>query len=305
MTGDAPSPDKSALLLRHAAALAAESGASAVFVYADALPPGGPPVDVGARLVVACRGAEQEQALAERGYQRTVRVPPVTLTRMGQIKVAVLVALSRGLLQPGDRIVCLAGARHDQVDLLLVTEVGTEHEAFVAPSGAELSAPNVTPEVVARVLELAVELAGEGREGKPVGTLFVVGDMERVKPLTRQMILNPFFGYPEDQRNVLGDVLGETLKELAVVDGAFLIRGDGVVEAAGAFLKTSALPEEGLPSGLGARHQAAAGITYVTDCLAVVVSESTGTVSVFRGGKIVAELERVRRAVTRRRGGGQ
>ena len=49
-----------------------------------------------------------------------------------------------------------------------------------------------------------------------------------------------------------------------------------------------------LPRGLGARHHSAAGITSVADCIAVTVSESTGTVTVFRGGQIVTEIERRR-----------
>jgi len=288
--------DVTPALLRHAAALAEEVSASAVFLYSDALPDRDwqPPGKLRERLVLACRTAEEEADLEELGYSRVVRVPPVGLTRMGQVKVAVLIALSREFLQPGDTIVCLAGSPPGTVDLILVTEVSSELEAFAAPSGGEARAPSVLPEVLSRVVEIAVELGSEGREGKPVGTLFVVGDLEKVKPLTRQMILNPFFGYPEGQRNVLDERLGETLKELATVDGAFLIRGDGVIESAGTYLKTSALPEKSLPSGLGARHQAAAGISYVTDCLAVAVSQSTGGVSVFRNGKIVTELEQPR-----------
>ena len=85
------------------------------------------------------------------------------------------------------------------------------------------------------------------------------------------------------------------------VDGAFVIRGDGVVESAGTFLKTSALPEEALPSGLGARHQAASGITLATQCVAISVSESTGRVCVFREGEILTELDQAPGQVKKRR----
>ncbi len=285
-----------AALLSHATSLAQECGAAAVFLYSDALPSADwePPGELKARLLLVTRKAKQQQALEEQGY-RAIRVPSVRLTRMGQVKMAVLLALSRGLLQPGDRIVCLAGlAGSGRVDMLLVTDVGREYEMFLAPSGHEALAPSLQPEVLSRILEIAVALGSEGREGLPVGTLFVVGDTERVLPLTRQMILNPFYGYPESERNLLDHRLEETIKELATVDGAFIVRGDGVIESAGTYLKTSKFPEEGLPSGLGARHQAAAGITFVTDCIAVAVSQSTGTVTVFRNGKIVTEVEKPR-----------
>ena len=233
------------------------------------------------------------------GYKRVVRIPPAPLSRMAQIKVSLLLALTRNVLEVGQRVVCLAGPAKGPLDLLFVTEVGGGLSAPLLSTGE--SDGGIHPEVLGRALEIAVELGSEGREGKPVGTLFVLGDMERVKPLTRQMILNPFFGYPEDQRNLLDDKLTETLKELATVDGAFLIRSDGVIESAGTFLKTSALPEEGLPSGLGARHQAASGISLATDCVAITVSQSTGRVCVFRDGEIVTELDRAEVDVRKRK----
>jgi DNA integrity scanning protein DisA with diadenylate cyclase activity len=61
--------------------------------------------------------------------------------------------------------------------------------------------------------------------------------------------------------------------------------------SAGTFLR----PEKDapdLPSGLGARHAAAAALTESTASLAVVVSQSTGSVSLFKGGGLVMSLER-------------
>jgi len=153
---------------------------------------------------------------------------------------------------------------------------------------------HILPEIVERVIDLASELGKEGREGKPVGALFVVGDADRVLPLTRQMILNPFRGYPEEQRNILDESLEQTVKELSGLDGAFIIRGDGLIETCGAYLKTAGQGEFDLPRGLGARHHAAAGITSVTDSIAVTVSESTGTVTIFRAGRIITEIEKPR-----------
>ena len=284
-------------LLNHAHQLAEEISAAAVFAYEDALP--GEdwtcPPELAARLLLVVRGAEAKDACSweEKGYRGVIEVPGQQLTRMGQVKVAVLLALARGLLQPGDQIVCLTGiAKSGSLDMLLVTEVGREFEVFLAPTAGEAILPYLHPQVLSRIIAIAVALGSEGREGKPVGTLFVLGDTEKVVPLTHQMILNPFYGYKEEERNILDPRLEETIKELATVDGAFIIRGDGVIQSSGTYLKTSAFPEEGLPSGLGARHQAAAGISFVTECIAVAVSQSTGTVTVFRNGKIVTALEK-------------
>lgn len=282
-------PDPTLPLLTSAGLLASQINAGAVLVLGRHLPPEWQPTpELEGRLLIACQSDAELERLRAAGHQRLVRVPPAALSRMGQLKVTILLAVTDELLLAGERVVCLAGPG-EGLDMLFVTEVGASL-AVRHLSSQDTDASGVHPRVLGRLLELAVELGSEGREGRPVGTLFVIGDYERVKPLTRQMILNPFFGYPEEDRNLLHGGLTETIKELATVDGAFLIRGDGVVQSAGTFLKTSSLPDKGLPSGLGARHQAAAGISLVTDCLAITVSESTGTVCVFRGGEIVTEL---------------
>ena len=130
--------------------------------------------------------------------------------------------------------------------------------------------------------------------GKPVGAMFIIGDSERVQTLSRQLIINPFRGYEEHERNVLDPALEETVKELSALDGAFIVRGDGVIETCGAYLRVAGPDVYELPHGLGTRHHAAAGITAVTDSLAVTVSESTGTVTIFRNGTIVTEIEKLR-----------
>jgi DNA integrity scanning protein DisA with diadenylate cyclase activity len=183
--------------------------------------------------------------------------------------------------------------------MIRVLEVNREFESLVGgqEAGGNLEPSSVRPEVLSRVVEIAIDLGSEGREGKAVGTLFVVGDEDTVLPLTNQRILNPFRGYPEEERNVLSVNLEETIKELATVDGAFVIKGDGTVVSSGTYLKTSALPDEAdAPRGMGARHQAAAGITFATNCMAVAVSESTGTVTIFRKGQIVTEIDKPHKA---------
>jgi len=138
--------------------------------------------------------------------------------------------------------------------------------------------------VLTRVLQLANELAAEGREGKAIGTLFVLGDYQHVHAFSRQLIVNPFQGMDEHDRNILDPSLEETLKEYAKIDGAFIIRGDGTIMSAGTYI--SGTPEASeLHSGLGARHAAALGITAVSGALSVAISESTRKVSLFHGGK--------------------
>lgn len=289
-------------LLTHAVQVARECGASAMLVYLDALPDGGwdAPDDLAAEVFFVTKSEPPDEPDPADG-RRVIRVPKVTLTRLGQIKIAVLLALSREWLSPGDRVVCLSGAPEPgTLDTLVVLDVGRDLELIGPPENEASVAPHVLPEVLARAIDIATELGAEGREGKPVGAIFVIGDTDAVMPLTRQLVLNPFQGYTHAERNVLDPRLEETVKEFSSIDGAFIIRGDGAIEAAGTYLKTSAVADEELPRGLGARHQAAAAITCVSECVAITVSQSTGTVTIFRGGRIVTEIEKPRRIPTKK-----
>ncbi|HVC97726.1 MAG TPA: diadenylate cyclase [Pirellulales bacterium] len=147
------------------------------------------------------------------------------------------------------------------------------------------------PEVFERALTIATQLAVEGREGRPVGTIFVVGDAQRVMERSHNLVLNPFHGYPEADRSILDLRLEETIKEFAAIDGAFVVRGDGVLLTAGAQLISTTLVTT-LPKGLGTRHAAGAAITVSTGAVAIVVSGSTGTVSVFKSGQMVIDIHK-------------
>jgi DNA integrity scanning protein DisA with diadenylate cyclase activity len=119
---------------------------------------------------------------------------------------------------------------------------------------------------------------------------FVLGDSERVQALTQQLAINPFRGYRDKERSILDPSLEETIKEFFIIDGPFIVRSDGVVLSAVACLR-SQKEVDGLPSGLGARHTAAGAVTAETDTLAVALSQSTGRMSMFKGGRMILSLE--------------
>jgi DNA integrity scanning protein DisA with diadenylate cyclase activity len=149
----------------------------------------------------------------------------------------------------------------------------------------------VKPEVLERVLGIATELAIEGREGRSVGCLFVLGEAARIKPYIKPLVLNPFHGYKEEDRNILNPFMDETVKEYSTLDGAFIIRGDGMLESAGSLIHAPDYAHQ-LPSGLGSRHAAACAISLAADCLAIVVSASTGQVTLFRRGQWLPLIEK-------------
>jgi diadenylate cyclase len=225
-----------------------------------------------------------------------LQMPKIDLTRMGQIKLAVLMGLSAGIVSGKDRIVCVSGLpRLRHMDNILVLDLGKEFRLLTTNDGANMVG-SVRPEVFDGVLNLAIELANQGREGKPVGTIFTLGDHEKVLQFSRQLVMNPFHGYPEEDRNIMDPHLRETMREFSAIDGAFVIRDDGVVMAAGRHLN-AALEEGELPRGLGSRHVAGAGITAVTDAVAIAISESDGTVRIFKQGGIFMEIEKASQSV--------
>jgi len=242
-------------------------------------------------LILAIRDpASFEEARAV--FKKILRIPDIPFGRLNQVKMAIIQALSKGLVQTGDKWVCLSGIPQSKVlDNLLVLEFGKEFE-ILASSDLPVLSEIVMPEVFEAVLNLALQISAEGKEGrKPLGTIFVLGKHDEVLKFSHPMVINPFQGYPEEERNILDPRLKETVKEFATIDGAFVIREDGVILAAGRHLDASGDNVE-IPLGLGSRHRAAAGITSLTNALAIVISEETGGVRIFHHGKMFMEFEK-------------
>ena len=143
-------------------------------------------------------------------------------------------------------------------------------------------------EVLESLIELTVEIAREGREGRRVGTLFTLGDEEAVLAKSRSLILNPLEGHPGSLRDIRDPSLRGTVKELAQLDGAFVVSSAGVVIAACRYLDAAASPIE-VPHGLGSRHIAAAHISAATRAIGIVVSESA-VVRLFCHGALIDEI---------------
>ncbi len=137
-------------------------------------------------------------------------------------------------------------------------------------------------------IELAVEIAREGREGRRIGTLFTFGDADNVMERSRPLILDPLAGHTEQARQIRDPNLRGTIKELAQLDGAFVVSDEGIVVSACRYLDAAA-SDVALPYGMASRHLAGASISQITDTVAIVVSESS-MVRVFDDGKLVAEI---------------
>jgi DNA integrity scanning protein DisA with diadenylate cyclase activity len=248
------------------------------------------------KLVYAVTSAAIANQLKAKKYTAVV-IPPYDYTRIEKIKVAVVAAQSAGFVRDGDTILALTGPGQDRiVDTLVKVDIGSEDpEEKIRVDTLGLPA-GFSTQVVESLIHTAMEIGAEGYEGHPVGTIIVIGDSTAVMEKSRQLTLNPFQGISEAERNALDPPIREAIKTFSALDGAFIIREDGVVLAAGRYLLTMSRDVK-VPMGLGARHSAAATITAESTCIALTVSQTTGSVRVFREGEIVLELRQKLRRV--------
>jgi DNA integrity scanning protein DisA with diadenylate cyclase activity/mannitol/fructose-specific phosphotransferase system IIA component (Ntr-type) len=224
-------------------------------------------------------------------FEHVLEIPMHGLVQRHALDLAMLMAVSRELVTPDDNVVCVfASTDRQRLDTISLLNVRRDLRMPLSLHD-ELESGVVDFQVLLRVLALATELSHEGREGKPMGTLFVLGDYNAVREQCHQLVINPFKGYADGEKNILDPSLAETVKEFASLDGAFIVRGDGVITSAGTYIRSDVIGDS-LEGGLGARHAAGQAITARTDALSVVLSESTGTITLFKDGSRVLTLKR-------------
>ncbi|MEZ6132369.1 MAG: diadenylate cyclase [Planctomycetaceae bacterium] len=243
----------------------------------------------GTRLIVA---AEQEDILAAAREDRIdlIAVEHEPQTRSTQVSQVLLEAIADELLQSGDVVVAIYSSYDNSAcDTVSLIHLADQLAKLTSRDLQRLET-QVPLETLRIVVDLACDLGREGREGKAVGTLFVVGNHRKVMALSQEQVHDPFRGYPRSERLIRSPRVRESMKELSQIDGAFVISADGVVQAAGRHLQASA-DDLVLSKGLGSRHWAAAEISKATDAIAIAVSESTGTVRLFQNGKVVLRIE--------------
>lgn len=167
---------------------------------------------------------------------------------------------------------------------ILVVELGKSRIQKILSECAD----RIKPEVLRAVLTIALSIAQKGREGRRIGTAFVIGDVDEVLKRSNPLIINPYKGHAEKERDITNPDTWESVMEFAQLDGVFVMRGDGIIEAAGRYLEVSGKDLK-IKKGLGGRHLACASITRETEAIAVVVSES-GDIKVYKDGEEILEI---------------
>lgn len=286
-----------------AAALAEQHSADAILFLAER------PVDwsklqaaVGSRTLLIAADSEDQLA----GAQDDENGPSLETILLGmndapvyeRLTQALLEAVGEELLEAGSTVVTLYSSYDPGViDSLSLIRLD-EHLGRLTVRDLRQIETKVPTKTLKRVIDLAVEIGREGREGKPVGTLFVVGDHRKTIDLCKPMGFDPVKGYTAAERSLSDSKVREGVKEIAQMDGAFIVSNNGTVIASAQHLSAPSSKEISLSKGLGARHWAAAQISRATDAIAVAISSSSGTVRVFQGGEVVLRVEPLHRAMT-------
>jgi diadenylate cyclase len=148
---------------------------------------------------------------------------------------------------------------------------------------------DVKEEVFDAVFHICTEISIEGREGKSVGTTFLIGDAENVMAKSRQISINAFEGQKPESRMITNHDIKENIKEFAQLDGAFVIDGNGSIRAQSRYI-TVDTSNVTLPKGMGTRHNSVAAMTQVTSAVGIVVSQSGGGLTIFKNGMILKKI---------------
>ncbi len=188
-----------------------------------------------------------------------------------------------------DVIAVYCGFEHQKLDSISLIRLDDRMRRLTARDLQRLES-SVPLKSLKVVIDLATQIGREGREGKKVGTMFVIGDTRRVLTHCKDSGFDPLRGYHRKMRSLLDPRVREDIKEIAQMDGAFVVSPDGIVEKSRQIIEVKHA-DLTLSKGLGARHWAGAAISQITNSVAIVISQSSGTVRLFQNGDLVMRIE--------------
>jgi DNA integrity scanning protein DisA with diadenylate cyclase activity len=254
------------------------------------------------RFLVAAEDPALNESLKQNPDLTVVDLEPGRASTKERLSMALLEAVRSEQLRHGADVVVLyngieeSGDAPEPMDSLSVIHLGEHLERLSARDLRRLET-HVPLETLRAVVSLALAIGREGREGHPVGTMFVVGDTRKVLSMSRPMNFNPFRGYGQEERDIKNRAVREQIKDIAQLEGAIIIRRDGVAVAACMRIEA---PAKGfrVDMGLGTRHAAAAAVSKTTKAIAVAVSQSSGSVRLYQNGEMVLHIEPLDRPLT-------
>lgn len=250
----------------------------------------------GCKVFVAAESKPLLEKLSHNKDLNIIDLDPVPVPSLERLSLALLKAVNTEHLKPGAHVVVvyngIAAPEEDgpePIDSISLIHLG-EHLEQLTLQDLRRIETNIPIETLRLVINLATEIGREGREGKPTGTILVVGDTRKVLSMSHQLNFNPFKGYSKEDRDLRRKSVRDAIKEFAQLDGAILIDQDGIAVSACTSLDADKKGIK-LPRGLGTRHGAAIAISMKTSAIAVAVSQSSGTVRVYQQGAEVMHIE--------------
>ena len=168
--------------------------------------------------IVVFRKSNEEE-YAKNNYKYKIR--SVTLGNIFPVKDVLMESISRDFVKKNDRVVCVVDESIGLgfKGLIFIFDVDKILFNMSVHNLGEYADPNV----VESVIDIALEIIKEGREGRKIGTGFLIGDKSEIGKYAKQLIINPFIGYPEEERNVKDPLMRETIKEFSQLDGVLLL----------------------------------------------------------------------------------
>jgi len=242
------------------------------------------------RIIATTANGQTFDSLTKAGL-KVIRLPLHTTDKYTQVRHAISVVLRSSSVSIGDLVICAIGhdVYQEEGSLVVLTEMEASIEKLAVSDLIKLT-DGIQPSVLESAVMVVCKIGRAARRGKRVGAIFMLGDSLNVLEGSRQLVPNPFQGHDKTNRMLTNPDIHDALVELSKLDGAFVLRGDGFIQAAGVFL-TSPPTDTELVAGLGARHAAAAAATMRTAATAVVVSATDGNVRAFSGGKMVLQID--------------
>ena len=198
------------------------------------------------------------------------------LSVLNSLHDLILQVLGENQYNSGEKILAVLAEPVDGIVIFDTSSLNSNRLVMIAHEH------QIEVEVLNRVMELARYIGFRGREGHPVGALFAIGSVPKLRRFSTQLVLNPFKGHSDNRRTVVNTSNHESLAEFAWLDGAIFFNARGVASDAGRYIQ--------VPSGVsskpgeGGRHLAARSISQLADCVSVCVS-STGIITLYSRGK--------------------
>ena len=231
------------------------------------------------RLITLTSSAKVRENLTELGLDVEILEDSLSsqgLSVLNNLHDIVLQGLGEGRFNSSDRILAIMAEPMNGIVVIEANSLASNKLAIIA------NEHGVDIEVLARVMELARQIGGRGREGHAVGALFAIGSVPKLRRYTTAIVLNPFKGHSDSKKDVTVQNNHETLAEFAWLDGAILFNSKGIASDAGRYVQ---VPSGINPkSGEGGRHLAARAISQLADAIAICVS-SSGVITLYSKGR--------------------